>query len=277
MKRHRLLSSALCAAAALVALVHAQNLFAAVILSGTSYSENFDVPDLAAASVTGAFSLTAGTQAAVPGSSGWDGVKLAGTGASNMNYTVDNGTGNSGAIYSYGATGSNERALGTLASASNIPGIGVEIDNNTGSTITSVTIGYVGEFWRSSTSTQNVLTFGYSVGATGSGTYLGIAGTPVAALNLVGPAPVTTNGLLDGNLAINQGNFSASFAVTILSGQALYLRWQDVNDIGNDAGLGIDNFQLTATLAEVPEPSTLVMAACGAAGLALIARRRRTA
>jgi hypothetical protein len=243
---------------------------AAVILSSTNYSENFDEPKLSDTAVTGQWTGT--TQASVPGTSGWDGVRIGGSGSA-MNYSVGDGTSNSGAIYSYGSAGSTERALGALASGTNIGAVGVELQNQLAGAITQVTIDYTGEFWRSSTSTQNVLTFGYSVGAPGSTTYLASPGTAVAALNLVGPAPVASNGLLDGNLAANRASFGATFNVAIPVGQSLYLRWQDANDGGNDAGLAIDGIQVAAV---IPEPTSLVLGFLGLIGISLRVLRRST-
>lgn len=248
---------------------------ASVSLTSLNYAENFD--SLPTTSVSGAFSLTAGVQAAVPGTTGWDGVKVSGTGSTNMNFSADNGSANAGALYSYGATGVTERALGSIASGSNVPAFGVEIVNNTGNSLASVSISYVGEFWRSSTSTQNVLSFGYGVsgGAASSSNYLTAASdmNAVAGLNLVGPAPVATNGLLDGNAAANQASVAATitFAAPLAPGQSLFLRWQDFNDLGNDAALAVDNFSLTATA--TPEPATLSLLVLSVVGMFM--RRQR--
>lgn len=253
---------------ALLASPHAK---AAVVLVGTAYSQDFDEPKLSSSPVTGQWTGT--SQNAVPGTSGWVGVRLAGTGSA-MNYSVNDGASNAGAIYSYGATGSTERALGAIASGTNIGAIGVEIVNGNSQTIDQVTIQYMGEFWRSSTSTQNTLGFAYSVGPSGSTNFLSSGGsTTVAALDLVGPAPVAVNGLLNGNVAPNRAAFNAVIDVDIPAGQSLYLRWQDSNDIGNDAGLAIDDFNLSANLV-VPEPSSMVLAGAGLAGLAFAVRRR---
>lgn len=54
-------------------------------------------------------------------------------------------------------------------------------------------------------------------------------------------------------------------------GQSLYLRWQDVNDVGNDAALGLDNFRLDAVT--FPEPATLALG--GIAFIRVVAARRR--
>jgi hypothetical protein len=256
---------------------------AAVILTTSMYAENFDGTIADATTVSAHFSATAGVQNSIPGgsvgTSGWDGVKTAGTGATNMNFVVDNGSSNSGALYSYGSTISGatpfdpERALGAVASGSNIATFGVEIVNGTGATIDDLKISYTGEFWRSSTSasgTPNTLTFGYAVGASGSTTYLTAAATGLVALDLVGPTPVAANGALDGDLPANQSPHSAVLSgLNLLNGQSLYIRWADVNDQGNDAGLAVDDFKAVV----VPEPASLSL--LGLAGLALVGLVRR--
>lgn len=241
---------------------------AAIILSTPAYSENFDQPQLSATAVTGQWTGT--TKAAVPGLSGWEGTRASGSGSS-MNYVISDGTGNSGAIYSLGTTNSAERALGVVASGTNIANFGVELTNNLSTAITSVNISYTGEFWRSSTTTQNVLTFGYIVGPAGSATYLLDPATTFATLDLVGPTPVAANGALDGNLPANQVAVGGALTVNVPVGQSLYLRWQDANDAGNDAALAIDNFKLDAVT--IPEPATLGLG--GIALIGVVATRRR--
>lgn len=255
---------------ALLAALGASLANAGVVLVGTSYSENFNEPKLSSTAETGRWTGT--TQNSVPGTSGWDGVRIAGTGSA-MNYSVNDGASNAGALYSYGNSGSTERALGSIASGTNIGAIGVEIANGNSLAIDEVTIQYIGEFWRSSTSTQNVLTFAYSVGPSGSTSYLSGAATTLAALDLVGPSPVAVNGALNGNVNPNRATFNATLSVLVPAGQSLYLRWQDTNDIGNDAGLAIDDFSLSANLA-VPEPTSMALAATGLIGLFAAVRRR---
>jgi hypothetical protein len=163
-----------------------------------------------------------------------------------------------------------ERALGSLASTTGIAAFGVEIVNNTGATRQTAEISYVGEFWRSSTGARNTLTFGYSVGPSGSTNYLTGAATGLASLDLVGPAPAAFSAPLNGDLPANQS--ARSGTLTNLNwqvGQSLYLRWQDVNDTGNDAGLAVDNFQIA-----IPEPATAALMLLAGLGFVGCTRRR---
>ncbi len=73
-----------------------------------------------------------------------------------------------GDTYSFGATGSSERALGSLRSNNLIPLIGVKVTNNTGATIDALAIGYTGEQWRLGASNRgpDQLHFQFSTDAT---------------------------------------------------------------------------------------------------------------
>ncbi|NDA26746.1 MAG: hypothetical protein EBZ05_07915, partial [Verrucomicrobia bacterium] len=131
-------------------------------LNVDSYTQTFDA--LGTTSIAGAISSTVGTQtslAVATGSStlnGWYATKIAGTGTPATAITADTGSGTSGLVYSYGAASATDRALGMLASGSNIMAIGALIKNDTGETINSIKMSFTAEFWRSSTSVQNVLT-----------------------------------------------------------------------------------------------------------------------
>jgi hypothetical protein len=88
---------------------------------------------------------------------------------------------------------------------------------------------------------------------------------------------------LDGNLTANQASRSATIttfkgsALVWNPGETLYFRWQDANEAGNDAGLAIDNFSLTA-FSSVPEPSSMALAGIVlGAGTWFRYRRRRNA
>ena len=165
-----------------------------------------------------------------------------GTNASNS-LRIDNGNQSTGDSYLYGATDSNERALGTQSSGSNAPvRIGVALTNNSGETITSLNVGYIGEQWRRGGGATNKLTFDYSTDATSltSGAY-----TAVTALNFTAPE-VGATGTLDGNLSTNQQSVSGT--ITGLSwapGATIFLRWTDIDDTGNDDGLAVDSVSIS--------------------------------
>lgn len=250
-------------------LLTTANAGASIILNSLApVSENFN-----GLINTGSTPLSSVIGVQLPLGIGWDGAKIAGTGTTAMNLVANDGASNSGALYSYGIALLNpERALGAVASGSNTAAFGVEIVNNTGGLIDSITISATTEFWRSSTTTQNVLTFGW--GQTGGGaasadylTHVGAA-TALAGLNVVGPAAVAVNGLLDGNLAVNQGSIAGTIVTNLPHGSSLFIRWSDLNDVGNDAGLAIDNLNIEVT----PEPTTLALLGLGA--VALLRRRK---
>ncbi|MFO0832244.1 MAG: hypothetical protein U0637_10440 [Phycisphaerales bacterium] len=241
----------------------------ALSFTGPALSENFD--GLPTANVASAFSATVGVQSAVTNLPNWFATKVAGTGTTATALTANDGSGNSGAMYSYAAAASpSDRALGTLASASNIFAFGAEIVNSAAYTITDFTITFDKEQYRSSTSTQNVLAFayGFSGGSATSTNFLTDTGmTALAAGNVVGDAPVTTNGAL-----VPPTTGAVTFTVSGLNwapGTSLFIRWTDANDVGNDAGLAIDNFTFNA----VPTPGSLALLGLGG----LVAARRRRA
>lgn len=258
----------LIAAAGLVA-VAVSSAHAAYNFNGSTISENFDgLPTTTTANV---FSSTIGVQSTISGT-GFDGAKIAGTGAAATGLVADAGTNASGSIYSYGAAAVAERALGAVASGSNTMAFGFQLNNNTTDIIDSVTVSFTQENWRSSTSVVNTIVASFSTTASASSYLSDAAGFTLApALDLVGPAPVTTNGALDGNDVANQ--VARTLTVTGLSiapGSSIFFRFQDFNDAGNDAGLAIDGLSISATL--IPEPTTLGLIAAGS--LVMLRRRK---
>ncbi|WP_294091128.1 Calx-beta domain-containing protein [Sphingomonas sp.] len=166
--------------------------------------------------------------------------------ASNTTYTAGTGSGNTGDTYSFGASGSNERALGSLLSSSLTPSFGVRFTNQTGSTITSLQIAYTGEQWRLGQSGRGAdrLDFQYSTNATSLTT-----GTWTDFNNLDFNSPVTTGtvGALDGNATANRTALSSTITgLNIAAGATVWLRWVDFNATGSDDGLAIDDFSITA-------------------------------
>ena len=170
----------------------------------------------------------------------------AGTGG-NTSYRSGTGSANNGDTYSFGAAGSTERAFGSLRSGSVVPTLGVSFTNDSGATITSLTIGYTGEQWRLGLASRTVadrLEFQYSVDATAlnNGSW-----TDGDALDFVAPITSGTVGALNGNAAANSAGLSTTLTgLSIAPGQTFWLRWTDTDVASSDDGLGIDDFTLSA-------------------------------
>lgn len=197
------------------------------------------------------------------GLGGWSiGVVSGGT----LRFLVDSGLSNTGALYSYGPTGSPDRALGSLASGTAFPRLGAVFVNLTGQPIHELTLAYTGQQWRNGLSgTANTLRFSYSFGGTSiadpDGTF-----TELPDLHLVSPVVGTAGAtILDGQLPENQRNLVAQLkGVTWEPGQTLVIRWLDVNDFGVDDALAIDNFTLSTDAKPGPLTVTATNPADGA-------------
>ncbi|HYE84803.1 MAG TPA: DNA/RNA non-specific endonuclease, partial [Vicinamibacterales bacterium] len=164
----------------------------------------------------------------------------------NTTYNAGTGSSNAGDTYSFGAASATDRALGGLQSTALIPTIGAHFKNETGGTITSLTISYTGEQWRLGTANRGAdrLDFQYSTTATSL-----TAGTYVDVNSLDFSSPITTGivGALNGNAAANRVAISATISgLSIANGASVFIRWVDFNAASSDDGLAVDDFALTA-------------------------------
>jgi hypothetical protein len=225
-------------------------LFFALILSGEkgwgqvnltaalpSYSQNFDGMG------TGTITWTDNTSIV-----GW----YASNNSGSINATsVVAGTGSSatGGHYNFGSSAAADRALGVLTTGST-PNtnlyVGVRLKNNDGiQNVTSISITYTGEEWRSNSGT-NPLAFSYQVGAT---TLLAGTWTPNTALDFA--AITTLSGTAqDGNNVAWRAVKTGSITVTLTPGSEIWLRWNKTGS--NSCGLSVDDFSVTATYAAAP-------------------------
>lgn len=172
---------------------------------------------------------------------------------SNTTYTAGTGSDTAGDTYSYGASASTERALGSIASSKLETKFGAQFTNNTGNTIDQLQISYVGEEWRfdpsRGTTIKDQIVFEYSTNATSltTGTWTAVTALMYETTNLTGTA-----GLRNGNdPAYRTALSNIITGLNINAGQTFWIRFVDVNVSGTDDGLAIDDFSLT------PKNSTL--------------------
>lgn len=206
---------------------------------GTAYTQDFNSLD----------NTSAVTASTVPLPTGWLLNEAQGTSASALMdglYGVDNGAANNGNVWSYGTTGSTDRALGSLRSNSLLPSFGVWFTNNTGGVITSLDVTYRGEMWRVGVSARLVadrLDFQYSTDATSltTGTW-----NDVNSLDFQSPVLNVTSAALDGNAAGNFTTVTATITgLNIPNGTSIYLRWVDADISSSDDALAIDDVSIT--------------------------------
>ncbi len=199
---------------------------------GSASTQNFDTLSNTAGSTTNSLTIP-----------GWFLTESGGGARDNEQYAVDTGGSTTGDMYSYGAAGSTERALGQLRSGTLIPLFGACFTNNTGSTITSLAVAYTGEEWRLGTAARtDQMNFEYSLNATDlvTGTWTG-----VAALNFVTPDTATT-GAKNGNAAADRTALSSTItSLSIANGATFWIRWNDTDATGADDGLAVDDFSIT--------------------------------
>jgi len=217
---------------------------------GTAYVQDFDT-------LAGS-----GTSSVVP--PGWEFLEV-GTNANTL-YSAGTGSSNAGDTYSFGSSGSAERAFGGLQSGSLNPLIGVAFTNDTGSLVTVLDIAYVGEQWRLGTSGRGPdrLDFQYSLDATSlnTGTW-----TDADALDFSSPITTGTVGQLDGN--VNRTAVSAAIQnLAIAPGATFWIRWTDFNASSADDGLAVDEFSLTPRYADSAPSVTATSPQAGATGVA---------
>lgn len=169
----------------------------------------------------------------------------------NTIYTAGTGSSTGGDTYSFGASASTDRALGTLQSGALISTIGAQIQNNSGTTITKLKITYTGEEWRlGSRGRYDSLLFQYSLDATNltNGTWI-----RVNKLDLSTPDTSGTAGARDGN-SINKTITYTLRNLNIPAGAVFLIRWTDFNASGSDDGLAIDDFTIAANPVDVTPP-----------------------
>jgi len=226
-----------------------------------TYNQSFDtLPSSGAATdITGTGAVTnQGALVAISTTgAAWQAARILGSGSTVVKLNVDTGSGNSGAMGSYGVAASVNRSLGCIASGTTVPAFGVGLTNTTGSVLGTVTITFKAQQWRSpsnSTATLgvvNTLAFAYGLssnGITGDKFLSAAAMTADANGNVIsGPTSGTTTSTV-GLVELGTNTVTLT-GLTWNAGDVLYLRWQDTNDAANDAALAINDLAITADVA----------------------------
>ncbi len=161
---------------------------------------------------------------------------------------VSNGDNGTGGAYNFGTTMDTDRALGTVATLSNEPRIGMQFLNSTGERIVALDFDFFVEQWRtgSNSSVNEKLTFEYSLNATSlsSGNWTAF---PLLDINEILTAS-TASVAVDGNLNRSQVTRRLT-GLNWSNNSTLWIRWNDTNDSGDNGGYAIDDLSITAVVA----------------------------
>ncbi len=187
-----------------------------------------------------------------------------GSGAVNRTYGINDGASNTGNTYSYGSTIINptDRAFGSVASGTLQSTIGAYYINQTNNVITGLQLQFVMEQWRAggSRTTPDSSAFYFGIN---NGGFASINGTWTLrnSLNLYSKILGGAARALNGNDTANQTNYNITLTgLTLQVGDTFYLAWRDINVQGNDDGLAIDNFSITAFAGGgIPNPSPVTL------------------
>jgi hypothetical protein len=176
---------------------------------------------------------------------------------------ADAGSTTAGTLYSYGASGNTERAIGSIGSSNAAAGSfshGVLLRNTSGTTMSNIKVSYTLEQWRNgNNSTPNTITFWYKISTStisalnpnSNGTW-----TQVTALSLSSPINTGAAAALDGNLPANRVTATNVTipSLSLANNSFIMLKWEDPDHTGTDHGLAIDDVTVTWTISS---PSTI--------------------
>lgn len=202
--------------------------------------------------VTGTFSLTGKgpselTQLPVPttGLQGWYITQIAGS-QSNINFSTSTGSATGSRAYSYGVSGSTNRALGSLAAGTGVYAFGLVLKNETGLILNRIQIRFLASQWRRGGSgNKNIWRFGYHHADTVRPVFDTLVNDN--RFNLLSIHSGTGAATLNGHLPANQVWIDDSIAnIQWLPGQELILQWSDFDETGSDDAMAIDDFSFKA-------------------------------
>ena len=218
---------------------------------------------------------------------GWSLFRQPAPGSAIGSYNVGNGSGNGGAFYSFGTTSGSDRALGGLGSggayfASPAGGavagwIAAEFRNDSGQGLSGFSLSFDGEQWRNGGNTSaQAMAFEYGFGSSFANVSSWVS--PGGLFDWSSLVNTSTAAAVDGNAAGRAAGRGGVINTTWNANETLWVRWAEVNDLGNDHGLAIDNVSFQAGEAmpsTVPLPAPLVLMAAGLGVLGWLSRYRQ--
>jgi hypothetical protein len=185
---------------------------------------------------------------------------LAGWSSNRATYNAGTGSANTGAMYSFGAASSSERALGALTSQTTpLIMFGFKLQNASAEKFNGISISYTGEQWRRGTRREfssgvpvpDTLYFEYSKDADSINDEAA-NWIRVAALSFISPDTTGADVAKDGNSSALQKSISSTIAVEIKNDEGAWFRWISPRFsnpvpggiVGSKDGLAIDNLQV---------------------------------
>jgi hypothetical protein len=193
-------------------------------------------------------------------------------------YNINNGSSTSAGVYSYGTTGSTDRAFGSIVTNA-VPSAlyGFGFTNDTNQVITTLQFSYTGEQWRDNGNAAiQPLNFQFRSGGTSTDTIFTGTYANVDSLTFNSPIHSGSSAALDGNAAANRTELTGFVTgLNIAIGDNFFIRWSDPNSSGNDHALAVDDFSVAANVTATPEPETWAMMAMGVLALGVLQFRRK--
>ncbi len=163
-------------------------------------------------------------------------------------------------LVSFGTVSDSDRALGFVPVGSNndLQSIGLRMENNSGSTLTSFTISWDGEQWRNGSILSQYIKLYYKT-STSDITVLPISTTGLTAVNQFDSPENLSDGqsavALNGNDAANRGTLTATISVSLANGSEIMFIWFDTrNAFSFDHLFAIDNVTVTSS---TQQPQTI--------------------
>lgn len=246
-----------------------------IVFVGSAISENFN--SLGSSTRLGVFSTNLFEQSPVPGSTGFEAIKISGTSTTRAGMHSSDGGNTSGGMNTLGGLGQSDRAIGAMASSENTMGFGFSLRNASSATIRAITVSFTEETWRVTNGTTNTLKAEWGTskmpGMSASSFLFSSALPAVPELDLESPRHAMS-AVVDGNLPANREAKSFTFvSLALQPNDRFFLRWSDFHEVGINAALGIDDMTLSFVVTQVPEPSSaaLGITVCGA----IVKARRR--